>query len=66
MRIEKDVKRKVSRIDIDKEYYEIISITFNTAWSPPVPVIDKLKQMFPDLHISGNYVGEANEFAGVF
>ena len=53
-------------IEVDEEYYELITITFNTAWSPPIPVINKLKQMFPDLYISGNYVGEGNEFAGVF
>lgn len=39
---------------------------FKTAWSPPVAIIDKLKEMFPNLDINGYYLGEGNEYAGVF
>jgi hypothetical protein len=42
------------------------SLTFSTAWSPPEPIINKLRDMFPNLEFSGMYVGEGYEFADVF
>lgn len=49
--------------DLDDER---LIITFDTAWGPPEPVIEALKEKFPHAHITGHYVGEGNEFAGVF
>jgi len=49
--------------DIDTES---CSFNFNTAWSPPEPIIDKLRDMFPKLIFSGMYVGEGYEYADVF
>jgi len=49
--------------DIDTES---CSFNFNTAWSPPEPIIDKLRDMFPKLTFSGMYVGEGYEYADVF
>jgi hypothetical protein len=42
------------------------SLTFSTAWSPPEPIINKLREMFPNLEFSGMYVGEGYEFSDVF
>lgn len=50
-------------LDLHEESYVI---SFHTAWGPPENVIHKLREMFPDAYISGYYVGEGNEFAGVF
>ena len=41
-------------------------LNFRTAWSCCQPIVDKLKEMFPNLDISGHYLGEGNEFAGIF
>ena len=43
-----------------------ISYQFNTAWSPPLKVIDALRKKFPDLEISGGYIDEGYEGCGPF
>jgi len=43
-----------------------LTYQFNTAWSPPLKVIDALKEKFPDLEISGGYVHEGYEGCGSF
>tara|TARA_R100000995_G_scaffold22128_1_gene9387 strand:- start:399 stop:845 length:447 start_codon:yes stop_codon:yes gene_type:complete len=43
-----------------------ITYQFNTAWSPPLKVIDALKKKFPDLEISGGYIDEGYEGCGSF
>lgn len=45
----------------DIENYEIV---FNTAWSPPVPVIEKLGELFPDLSFTLHYFEPGAGFAG--
>jgi hypothetical protein len=35
-----------------------LSYRFNTAWSPPVPAIDKLSQQYPDLEFNLYYQEE--------
>lgn len=52
--------------DIIEEDSETYIICFHTAWGPPEPVITKLREMYPDVHIGGHFIGEGNEFAGVF
>lgn len=42
------------------------TLIFQTAWSPPEPIVYKLQEMFPKLQIFGGYLGEGYEFAGVF
>lgn len=58
-----DIKGDIGLNDVDTES---CSFTFNTAWSPPEPIVDKLRDMFPELTFSGMYVGEGYEFAGVY
>ena len=41
------------------------SVSFDTAWSPPEPVIEKLSEMFPDVHITHEYFDEGWNFWGV-
>ena len=43
-----------------------IKYTFKTAWSPPIPVIEKLREDWPELDIYGGYVGECYEFCDQF
>ena len=43
-----------------------ITYQFNTAWSPPLKVIDALRKKFPDLEISGGYIDEGYEGCGPF
>ena len=58
-----DINGDVGINDIDDE---TCSLVFQTAWSPPEPIVDKLREMFPDLTFYGGYIGEGWEFAGVF
>ena len=58
-----DITGDVGINDIDDE---TCSLVFQTAWSPPEPIVHKLQEMFPDLTFYGGYVGEGWEFAGVF
>ena len=58
-----DIKGDVEINDIDDE---TCSLVFQTAWSPPEPIVVKLQEMFPDLTFYGGYIGEGWEFAGVF
>ena len=36
----------------------LLVFRYNTAWSPGVPVISKLGEMFPELHFVNNYLDE--------
>lgn len=52
-----------------KTWYEV-EITYDTAWSPPMPVIEKLQKEFHDtmerndIWIEHYYLGEFSEFVG--
>lgn len=35
----------------DESFTDVAVVEFSTAWSPPIPVIDKLAEMFPDFII---------------
>ena len=52
-------------VGIDYEDYEILEITFNTAWSPPEGVISKLREKFPDVTFQCFYDEPGCEIAGV-
>jgi len=39
-------------------------ITLDTAWSPPIPVINKIAELFPHLSIVHEFVDEGWNFAG--
>lgn len=40
------------------------SITFDTAWSPPTPIIEKLSECFPSIKIIHKYFDEGHGFWG--
>ena len=52
--------------DIEYEDYEILEITFNTAWSPPEGVIAKLREKFPDVTFQCFYDEPGCEIAGYY
>ena len=37
---------------IDYEDDEILALTFNTAWSPPEGIVEKLREKYPELTFS--------------
>jgi hypothetical protein len=41
-----------------------ISYSFETAWTPPIPVHDKLAEMFPNTNIFVNYDESGCDFSG--
>jgi|TARA_R110002020_G_scaffold3731_1_gene16504 hypothetical protein len=59
-----DVKRDVGTYGEVRGKY--VTYDFLTAWSPPIPVIEKLRKDWPDLDIYGGYIGEGYEFCDQF
>lgn len=56
---------EVSRSDVEKyEGMSQVSYYFDTAWSPPTPVIKKLGELFPNLTIYMHYDEEGLMFKG--
>ena len=51
---------------VEIEYYDDsqIEMRFDTAWSPPEPICNRLREMFDDIHISWFYDEPGMEFAG--
>ncbi len=52
--------------DIIDISYGCIELKFDTAWAPPMPIIEKLREMEEVEWVGGNFVEEFNESAGVF
>ena len=50
-------------LDEDEERLEYV---FDTAWAPPTPVIDALREQYPDLGISAFYDEPGMEIAGYY
>ncbi len=46
--------------------YGVATLQFDTAWSPPLPIIAALKEKYPDLHVCGSWLEEGHQSAGVF
>ena len=66
-----DTKWNACRVVSEEETFldgkwTTITYQFDTAWSPPLKVIDALKKKFPDLEISGGYIDEGYEGCGSF
>lgn len=41
-----------------------VRVSFRTAWSAPIPVVDKLAELYPDVEIALEYFEKGMEFAG--
>lgn len=51
--------------DVDLEMGDgYLCYTFGTAWSPPIPVIERLAAMFPELDLSLHFEEKVAFFAG--
>ena len=50
-------------VDYDEECLEL---TFNTAWSPPEGIVEKLREKYPDLSFSCFYDEPGMESAGYY
>jgi hypothetical protein len=55
--VEKDV-------DIDDLSNESITLTFSTAWSPPIPAVEALCDQYPEISVTLRYIETGNWFAG--
>lgn len=51
--------------ELNYESKEELSYIFNTAWSPPIPVIEKASKLFPKLNFTLEYSESGNDFAGI-
>lgn len=49
---------------IDEDYD--ITYFFDTAWSPPIPVIHELSRQFPELYFELTFGDPAMDFSGVY
>ena len=59
-------KWNVSNVDVVAEDSDSIEFEFDTAWSPPEPIILKLREDFPDVSISAFYDEPGNQIAGYY
>ena len=50
-------------IEVDDDQVEY---TFNTAWSPPEGVIEKLREQYPDIEVTAFYDEPGMEIAGYY
>jgi hypothetical protein len=41
-----------------------VTYFFNTAWSPPIPVIEEMGKMFPNLEFQLDYFEQGMDFNG--
>ena len=51
-------------VQVVDEDEESITYSFDTAWSPPVPICEALRDKFPDLNISWFYRESGMQIAG--
>lgn len=51
----------IQDVEQDSEY---LVYRFDTAWSPPQPIIEALREMYPDIHITAFYDEPGMEVAG--
>jgi hypothetical protein len=57
-------KWNASDVDLQLTSPTSLSISFNTAWSPPIPVIEAIAEKYPFASISLEYYEEGMGFAG--
>lgn len=53
-------------VEVVSEGTDYIEYEFETAWSPPHPIIDKLREDFPDVSISAFYDEPGMQIAGYY
>ena len=51
---------------IDYEDSEILALTFNTAWSPPEGIVERLREKYPELTFQCFYDEPGMESAGYY
>jgi hypothetical protein len=51
-------------MEFDKKYGDEVSYKFDTAWSPPAPILEALREKFPDVSIRWFYRIETWEACG--
>ena len=51
-------------MEFDKKHGDEVSYKFNTAWSPPAPILEALREKFPDVSIRWFYRIETWESCG--
>ena len=51
-------------MEFDKKYGDEVSYKFDTAWSPPAPILEALRDKFPDVSIRWFYRIETWESCG--
>ena len=61
-----DTKWEASEIEFECDDSEILTITFDTAWSPPEGVMTKLREKFPDVSFQCFYDEPGCESAGYY
>ena len=59
-------KWDLSELHIEYEDDEQLELTFNTAWSPPEGIVEKLKEKYPDLSFTCFYDEPGMEVAGYY
>ena len=51
---------------IEDDGYGQFTLTFDTAWAAPEPIVAALKAKYPDVHFYGSWLEEGHQSAGVF
>jgi len=59
-------KWDAGEVDIEMSDYDSLEITFNTAWSPPEGVVEKLREKYPELSFQCFYDEPGMEAAGYY
>lgn len=54
---------RVKKVSKSKKIKSVV-LSFNTAWSPPSPVIEKLAEMFPEVELTLRYYERGMAFKG--
>ena len=59
-------KWDIGDVGIEYEDSEILALTFNTAWSPPEGIVEKLREKYPELSFQCFYDELGMEAAGYY
>ena len=61
-----DTKWEASEVEIELDDSEILRVEFDTAWSPPEGVMEKLREKFPDVSFQCFYDEPGMGVAGYY